>query len=139
MPNYLAKVSSAYLSNDAIRGFMASLPSIMLDIYGNQNLKVYYGWACKLHADLLYKSMGVPLDAFPHFIEDSIEQRIFVLGGSDLLVESPGSNLQILICHESDIHLDGIDEKAIHRIMARFPEFDFRTADQWKVASDIIS
>lgn len=136
MPNYGAKVSSAYISSDVMREFIAELPSVMRDIYGNQNLKAYYGWACNLHADLLYKPMCIPLDVFPYFIEDSIEQRIFEICGSDLLIESPDSNLQILICHESDIHLDGSDDEAISKIVARFPHLDFRTADEWKAAEN---
>ena len=132
MPNYAAKVSSAYISSDLMREFIAALPSIFRELYGNQNLTAYYGWDCKLHPDLLNKPMGVPLDVFPYFIEDSTEQRIFEFGGSDLLIASPDSNLRILICHESDIHLDGEDDDAIHKIIARFPQLDFRTAEDWK-------
>lgn len=133
MPNYAAKVSSAYISIDLMREFIAALPSIFREIYGNQNVTVNYGWACNLHPDLWYKPMGVPLDVFPYFIDDSIEQRIFEIGGSDLLIVSPDSKLRILICHESDIHLDGEDDNALNNIVARFPQLDFRTAEDWKV------
>lgn len=132
MPNYGAKVSSAYISNDVMREFIAALPKVMRDLYGNQNLTVYYGWDCNLQPDLLYEPMGVALDLFPYFIEHSIEQGIFEVGGSDLLIETPESNVKITICHESDIHLDGTDDEAIKKIVARFPRIDFRTADEWK-------
>jgi len=125
MPNYGAKVSSAYIANDLMRDFIAALPALMREIYGNRILTVYYGWDCNLHSDLCYKPMAVPLDVFPYFIDDSIEQRIFQIGGSDLLIASPDSNLKILICHESDIHLDGTDDAAINTIIARFPQLDF--------------
>ena len=132
MPNYGAKVSSAYISSDVMRKFVAALPSVMRDVYGDRNLTVYYGWACNLHSDLWYKPMSVSLDVFPYFIDDSTEQRIFEFCGSDLLVDSPDSNVRILICHESDIHLDGSDDEAINKIIAKYPNIDFRTADQWK-------
>jgi hypothetical protein len=132
LPNYSAKVSSAYISGDVMREFIAALPTVMRDIYGNRNLTVYYGWTCNLHTDLLYKPMSVALDVFPCFIEDSITQRIFEIGGSDLLIESPDSKVQVLICHESDIHLDGVDDEAIHKIVSRYPQLDFRTAEEWK-------
>ena len=135
MPNYAAKFSSAYVSSDVMREFIAALPSIMREIYGNQNLTVYYGWASNLHPELWYKPMGVPLDVFPYFIEDSIEQRIFEIGSSDLLIESPDSNLRILICHESDIHLDGEDDDSIKLFITKFPQLDFRTADDWRAAN----
>ena len=132
MPNHAAKVSSAYLSSELMAEFIAELPMVIREIYGDRNLTAYYGWACNLHSDLLYKPMAVPLDVFPYFIEDSIEQRIFEIGGSDLLIEFPDSNLQILICHESDIHLDGADDEAINKIVASFPQLGFRTAEEWK-------
>jgi len=44
MPNYGAKVSSAYLANDLMRDFIAALPALLREIYGNRILTVYYGW-----------------------------------------------------------------------------------------------
>jgi hypothetical protein len=132
MPNYDAKVSSAYIAADAISAFLAELPSVMRDIYGDRSLTVMYGWASNLHSDLQYVPMGWPLDLFKFFLEDSIEQRIFVVGGSDLHIRSPDNNLDVLICHESDIHLDGDDDGAIERIVKRFPQLDFRRAEEWK-------
>ncbi len=79
--------------------------------------------------------MSVALDVFPYFNEDSIEQRIFVTCSSDLLVESPDSGVCMLICHESDVHLDGTDDESANKIVARFPWFDFRTADEWRAAA----
>ncbi len=134
MPNYSAKLSSAYLSSDLMHEFLNALPTLMRNIYGNRNLTVYYGWASNLHTDLWHKPMGVPLEVFPYFIEDSIEQRIFQIGGSDLIVHSPDGNLRILLCHEADIHLDGTDYEAMKTIVARFPQLDFRTAAEWTSA-----
>jgi hypothetical protein len=135
MPNFGAKISSAYVSIALMREFIDALPSVMRDIYGNRHLIVSYGWGCNLHPELWYKPMRVALDTFPYFIEDSIEQRIFVMRGSDLLIESPDSGFCILICHESDIHLDGTDDESINKIVDSFPRFDFRTAGEWRAAS----
>jgi len=132
MPNYAAKLSSAYVSSELIAEFIAALPMVVREIYGDRSLTAYYGWACNLHSDLLYKPMAVSLDVFPYFIEDSVEQRIYEIGGSDLLVEFPDSSLSILLCHESDIHLDGEDDVAINQIVARFPQLGFRSAEEWK-------
>ncbi len=44
MPNYGAKISSAYVSSELLREFVDALPSVMRDIYGNRNLTAYYGW-----------------------------------------------------------------------------------------------
>lgn len=78
--------------------------------------------------------MIIPLDVFPYFIEASIEQRILEIGGSDLLIEFPDSNLHILIGHESDIHLDRTHDEAINKIVASFSRLNLRTAEEWKAA-----
>ncbi len=133
MPNFGSKISSAYITVGVMREFIAHLPSLMRDIYGNRNLNISYGLGCCIHQDLWYKSMNVPLDVFPYFIEDSVGQGIYQICGSDLLIESPDSNVKILLCHESDIHIDGSDDESIAKVVARFPSIDFRSAEDWKV------
>ena len=132
MPNSAAKVSSAYLTSDAMRSFLAALPSVMREIYGDRPLVVFYGAGCRLHMDLCFKPMQWPLHLFKDFLTESLGQQIFEFGQADLLIESPDSNLQIVICHELDIHLDGTDDRAIGIIMAGFPDLDFHTAADWK-------
>lgn len=131
MPNLAAKFSSAYIDANNMREFISRLPTVLREIYGDCRLTASYGWSCNLHQDLLYKKMTVPLDVFPCFIEDSMDQRIFEICNSDLLIESPDGNLRILLCHESDIHLDGTDDQSIARIVARFPTIDFRSQEEW--------
>ncbi len=64
--------------------------------------------------------------------EDSIGQGIYEICGSNLLITSPDSRVEILLCHESDIHIDGSDDDSIAKIVACFPTLDFRSADEWK-------
>ena len=132
MPNSAAKISSEYISADRMREFISQLPSVLREIYGDCRLTVSYGWSCNLHQDLLYKHMTVPVDVFPYFIKDSIEHRIFEICSSDLWIESPDSNVRILLCHESDIHIDGSDNQSIARILEHFPTIDFRSSEEWE-------
>lgn len=57
----------------------------------------------------------------PFFIEDSVNQRIIVPGQSDFLVNSPQKELELLFCHESDIHVDGESLDVMQRFMAAEP------------------
>jgi hypothetical protein len=134
MPNSGAKVSSAYVSPDELREFAEALPSVFRELFGDRSFSASYGWGCNIHVDLWYKPMCVGPDGFRWLIEDSTEQKIFEFGNSDLLIDSPDSTMQITICHESDIHLDGSDDESIRKIVARFPNLDFRTAEQWDAA-----
>ncbi|MEI7459889.1 MAG: hypothetical protein WCK15_10815 [Pirellula sp.] len=132
MPNLGAKFSSSYITVEVMREFIAQLPSQLRPILSSPNLTVSYGWGCKLHPDLWYKPMNVGLDLFPYFIEDSETQGIFQIGQSDLLIESPDSRLQVLLCHESDIHIDGTDNETMAKLVEAFPNIDFRSANDWK-------
>lgn len=132
MPNLGAKFSSSYISVEVMREFIAQLPARLRPILSSPNLTLSYGWGCNLHPDLWYKPMNVGLDLFPYFIQDSLAQGIFQIGQSDLLIESPDSHLQLLLCHESDIHIDGTDNETIAKLVESFPNIDFRSANDWK-------
>ena len=79
-----------------------------------------------------HKPMTVGLDLFPYFIEDSVAQGIFQICESDLLIESHDSHLQVLLCHESDIHIDGTDNETFAKLVESFPTIDFRSANDRK-------
>ena len=115
-----------------MREFIAQLPFQMRELFGDHDLTAYYGWASNLHPDLWHLPMSVPLDVFSYFIEDSILQGIYDIGGSDLLIHSPDSTVRILLCHESDVHIDGTNDDAIAKLVAYFPHLDFRSANDWK-------
>ena len=65
-------------------------------------------------------------------IEDSIEQKIFDFGDNDLHIGSVNGDLKILLCHESDIHIDGNSDDLIQRIAEKYPDLEFRTGEEWK-------
>jgi hypothetical protein len=132
MPNFGAKISSAYITANVMREFIDQLPFQMRGLFGDHNLTAYYGWLSNLHADLWYKPMSVPLDVFPYFIEDSISHGIYDIGVSDLLIHSPDSTVRILLCHEFDVHIDGTNDDAIAKLVSSFPHLDFRSANDWK-------
>ena len=132
MPNLGAKFSSSYITVEVMLEFIAQLPAQLRPILSSPKLTVSYGGGCNLHPDLWHKPMNVGLDLFPYFIEDSVAQGIFQIGESDLLIESPDSRLQVLLCHESDIHIDGTDNDTIAKLVEAFPNIDFRSANDWK-------
>ena len=77
--------------------------------------------------------MRVGLDVFAFFMEDSIAKQIFKCCESDLLIVAPEKAIHITFCHEADIHIDGSDESMIKKLIDRFPQLDFRTADEWRL------
>jgi len=78
--------------------------------------------------------MNVHTSGMSWFIEDSVDQRIVVPGGSDLIIKSPHNELELLFCHESDIHVDGESLDAMRRFMAAEPfcKMKFHSQDELK-------
>lgn len=117
MPNFAAKYSSEVLTAERMRTALAQLPSILIRLFGQCAIKVCYGFGTNLHGDLLYIPMGVSTEVLPYFLEESIDQRITVPGHSDLLLTSPNNELDLLFCHESDIHVNGDNEEMMRRFI----------------------
>jgi hypothetical protein len=68
-----------------------------------------------------------------YLIEDSIEQRIIIPGESDFILEVPEKRLEVVFCHESDIHLDGKDDDLLQRFMTSEPYLKMR----WYTQADV--
>lgn len=132
MANFAAKFSSATIEPDQVRSFIAGLPALLEESYSDRALTFYYGFDCNIHNDLTYKPMRVALKVFSYFVEDSIDRKIYEVGKTDMSIESPDSDWKILLCHESDIHLEGENDEFIQKIIKAFPVFDFRSSDDWK-------
>lgn len=118
MPNFAAKYSSDYLSPERMRTALLQLPAIVKAIFSDTLFTVRYGNGTRLHSALHFVPMNVSAETLAWFLEDSLDQRIVELGRSDLLIDFPNQALELLYCHELDIHVDGNDEKLIQRFIA---------------------
>ena len=126
MPNKAARFSSDYLPQEQMHALLLALPKALLSLLGEKRVVASYGWAARIHGDLFYKPMRENVLTLQYLIEDSIEQRIVIPGESDFRFEVPEGRLDILFCHESDIHLDGMDEDLMRRFMATEPYSQLR-------------
>jgi hypothetical protein len=121
MGTYNDKFSSDYLPEDLLRECVVALPRVLLALLGDAELTAMYGWGAKIHSDLTYQPMRVWTTWLESFIEDSLEHRIIVPGQSDFLFSIPEERLHIVICHESDIHVNGTDDLLIQRFLQTPP------------------
>ena len=80
-----------------------------------------YGFGCHIHADLTYVSMRIGVAWLDKFFRESIEQRIFVPGESDLYVYTPQKELSVLFCHEGDIHVSFTDHVLLQKLFSTPP------------------
>ena len=121
MPNADATFSTDYLSIEERSEALFALPAALISLLGQHKLIAYYGWSCKIHGSLHYVPMEDRTDHIQYLIEDSVEQRIVTPGESDFYFEVPEEQLEILFCHECDIHVDGTNEDLMRRFMATEP------------------
>jgi hypothetical protein len=126
MPNKAAKFSSEYLPQEQIHAALLALPIVLQSLVGEHRVIAMYGCSSNLHGALLYQPMGSDTRWLEGLIEDSIDQRIIEPGSSDFLFEVPEKRLELLFCHESDIHLDGADDGLLQKFMASEPYNEMR-------------
>ena len=112
---------------------LLALPGVLVSLLGEQKLIASYGWAAKIHGDLMYKPMREDTRWVQYLIEDSIEQKIVSPGESDFRFQVPEDRMDLTFCHESDIHLDGSDDELLHRFMTCEPYSRFH----WNTRADL--
>ncbi len=109
-----------------------ALPNVLHDLIGDHKIIAMYGWAAKLHPDLYWKPMDSDTRWLKYLIEDSIDQRIVIPGESDFIFEIPEKRLEVKFCHESDIHLNGVDDDLLQHFMSKTPflQMHWHTKDE---------
>jgi hypothetical protein len=130
MPNRAAKFSTEYLSEEQMRAALLALPSVLQRLLGKHAVIASYGWQARIHSSLSHVPMHDNTDCIQYLIEDSLEQRIVIPGESDFRFVVPEDRLDVLFCHESDIHLDGSDEQLLHSFRSTFPYLEYRWYSQ---------
>ena len=68
---------------------------------------------------------GALLRGLDRFITESIEQRIFVPGDSDLTIAAPDDRLSVMFCHEADILVSGTDLELVAHFVSSLPHASF--------------
>ena len=96
---------------------IGELPGIFRDLLGDDAIVVcQYGALSKLHPTLWHVPMDVGLKWLDRFLRESVEQRIFEPGDTDLHIATREGTLEIGLCHEGDIHLSGTDPDLVRRL-----------------------
>lgn len=133
MANSRSKFSTDYLPKEQMHAALLALPGVLVNLLGEHKLVAMYGCQAKIHHSLAWQPMNDHTDRLQYLIEDSIDQRIIIPGQSDFHFEVPENRLAVMYCHESDIHLDGLDDELLRRFMASDPYSEMRWYTQAEV------
>ncbi len=110
-------------SPEKIRVALLVLPAFLRQEFEPEAVcTAVYGGGSNLHPDLCYRDMRVGIGWIEKFIGDSLDQRIVMPGNSDLGFTVPNGRLEIVFCHEGDIHSGGTDVE-LQRKLWIFPPF----------------
>lgn len=104
---------------------MDALPAFFCEFFPDSILIAKYGYGSGLHNDLCYQPMHVGVGWLDRFITESIEQRIFVPGDSDLTIAAPDDRLSVMFCHEADILVSGTDLELVAHFVSSLPHASF--------------
>ena len=115
------ELCSRYLSEQEIQAALDALPGFFRQFVPDSILIATYGWGCRLHMDLCYQPMRVGVGCLDRFIAESIEQRIFVPGHSDMTIAAPDDRLAVMFCHETDLHISGTDSDLVTNFISSLP------------------
>ena len=96
-------VTSELHPNELMRQ-IGEIVRILLSM-GIRTVEVEYGWGCRLPEEALWQRIPVALDSLIGVLAEAIDSGIFSPGSSDLSIVNSEELFNILICHESDIHL----------------------------------
>ena len=125
MPDSSDKFYSDILPAKRVRLAMDALPDVFRSLLGDCLVTAFYGFGTEIHADLQFMPMRVSTRWIERFIADSIKQGIVIAGRCDFSFIAPDERLEVLFCHESDIHLNGKDDALIGQFIAAKPFSDF--------------
>ncbi len=133
MASKAAKFSTDYLPKEQMHAALLALPDVLLNLVGEHKIVAMYGWKTKIHGSLHWQPMNDDTRWMQYLIEDSIEQKIVTPGESDFIFEVPAKRLEVMFCHESDIHLDGTDDELLQQFMTSEPYLQMH----WHTQADV--
>ena len=115
------KIGSGPLTSDEI---LRAIPMIeaILSSSGIDRITVYYGWGTPLEIGDLWKPFQLSISGLQSFADVSLKKGLFSPGNTDLIIEDEKNTVQVLLCHESDIHVITDNTGIIHQFRERWAD-----------------
>ena len=88
----------------------------LLQDKSKQELAVSYGWGCDLDMDDLYQEVFLPLSGLREWITEAALSGVFTLGEGTLHLRSQDKEIEVELCHESDIHLTTGNQRFVREV-----------------------
>jgi hypothetical protein len=95
------------------------LPDVIrfFSVAGFDTVVVMYGWGSKLQNDKLWQPLEIAATQIQEFAARSEKQGFFEFGKSDLIIQTPGKEASLTLCHESDVHFVSRDISLLEKFV----------------------
>jgi len=108
----------------------------LLRCAGVSEVLVSYGFGCDCPNEQLYQDVPMPLDRLLPFMAEGERLDYYRIGKDNLHVKDGTGRLEILFCHESDVHFISEDAELVERLKgiwlaAGFTSMYLKRAAEW--------
>jgi hypothetical protein len=79
---------------------------------GSTECNVMFGWDSHLPIDNMWKDRTTRIEDIVNYLVQSENQGTIAIGRSDVFIQA--SNFEFVLCHESDIHVNGDSDLVPH-------------------------
>lgn len=84
--------------------------------------QIMMGWGCRLPESELWQPCALPLEDALAYFDQAVASGIVVPGDCDLWLASDDRQVEVLFCHEGDIHLKAAPEAIATRAITEWTE-----------------
>ena len=113
------ELTSGRLSRDVYLGAISEVVEF-LRAAGVEYVLVAYGFFCDCPDEQLYQDVSMPLDRLLSYIAEAEAADFYEVGKANLHVTDPAGRVEIMLCHESDIHFISEDATLVERLKAEW-------------------
>lgn len=89
---------------------------------GFAQCQITLGWGCRLPASELWQPATLPLAEALGCFDQAVASGTIVPGASDFWLASDDRQIEVLFCHEGDIHLKAAPEAIATRALSEWSE-----------------
>ena len=123
------EITSGALTSEQMWEELKQLPLLFSDS-GYSEIEVFWGLACELPIDDLWKPEVIPVDRLVEHTELGATAGIFRMGSSDLYVAAQDKTFTFKFCHELDLHFETNRDDLIRIVRKRWIERRFAGYDR---------
>lgn len=110
------QVVTRQLTVEQLRERVPEIQDLLLG-WGQVRVNVAFGWGSNLPMDQLWVRTEIAASSLESFINDASRKGKFEIGRSDLHIEDAHETFEFRLCHESDIHFEGIDQTLVNQVI----------------------